>query len=240
MKITFIIPTYNEEKAIEKTLTCLTRGLNFPSEIIVSDDKSTDNTVLIARKYTDNVLVPKEKHKTIAANRNAGAKIAKGEYLVFLDCDCTINDYNLFFTSAIKRFENDSNLVGLTGKLAVVPELETFPDKVIYSIFNFIHYVKNNILRIGESSGKFQMIRKSAFERVNGFREDLVTREDGDMFNRLSKVGRTFYDSNLVIFFSGRRAHQLGWPKLLFVWVINSIWFAIFDKAYSKEWSQIR
>ena len=238
--ISIIIPTYNEEKAIEKTLSCLTSGMDIPFEIIVTDDKSTDNTVSIAKKYTDNVIVPKEKHRTIAANRNAGAKNAKGEYLVFLDCDCTVDDYNSFFTSAIKRFENDSNLVGLTGKLTVVPELETFSDKVIYSIFNFVHYVKNNILRIGESSGKFQMIRKSAFEKVNGFREDLVSREDGDMFHRLSKVGRTFYDSKLVIFFSGRRAHQLGWLKLLSIWAIETIWFAIFDKSYSKEWSEVR
>jgi len=66
---------------------------------------------------------------------------------------------------------------------------------------------------MGEAPGRFQMMRRSAFEKVKGYREDLITREDGDMFARLSKVGRTLYDSKLEVFHSGRRAHAIGWAE---------------------------
>ena len=233
--ISIIIPTYNEEKAIEATITRLRSKLKVPYEIIVTDDKSLDNTVSIAKRFADIVLTPDEKHKTIAANRNAGAKVAKGDILIFLDCDVYIEDVS----NILERFK-DENIVALTGKLQVLPELETIGDKIVYFFFNLVHHIKNNILHSGEAPGKFQMIRRTAFDKVNGFREDLVTREDGDMFARLSKIGRTVYDPSFLVLHSGRRAHKIGWPKLLYIWMKESVYFAIFNKSNVKEWKDIR
>jgi glycosyltransferase involved in cell wall biosynthesis len=253
--LSIIIPTYNEEKSIGETLGRLTRDLDIPNkkyEIIVTDDYSTDNTVEIARRYPIIILEHKSKHATIAANRNAGAKASHGEILIFMDSDCIIENIDkslaqaasLFILSDKYEYSTEKNiekkLVGLTGAIGVVKELETWSDKIVYSIFNTVHKIKNNILHIGEASGKFQMIHRDAFLYLNGFREDLVTREDGDMFNRLSKIGRTYYDPNILIRHTGRRAHKLGWPKLLGIWVIETIWFTIFDKSLSKVWKDVR
>lgn len=238
--ISIIIPTYNEEQYIGKTLADLKAKLTIPHEIIVTDDKSRDHTAEVAERYADLVLVPEQKHITIAANRNYGASYARGEYLAFIDSDTTIADPDAFFARALSHFEADPKLVALTGRIGVWPELETRSDRLVYAIFNFVHRVKNNLLHMGEASGKFQMMRRSAFETVGGYREDLVTREDGDMFSRLSKVGRTMYDHQLFFTHTGRRAHRIGWPKLLTIWMIETFWVAAFGKARVAEWVDIR
>ena len=54
------------------------------------------------------------------------------------------------------------------------------------------------------------MIRREAFTRLGRFREDLVTMEDADRFSRLSKIGKTMIDPELMVLRSDRRAHQVG------------------------------
>ena len=51
------------------------------------------------------------------------------------------------------------------------------------------------------------MIRREAFTRLGGFRENLVTIEDADRFRRLSKIGKSMIDPELMGLHSGRRAH---------------------------------
>jgi len=237
--ISIIIPTYNEEKYIGRTLLNLRDMVNVPHEIIVSDDKSMDSTVTIAKQYTDNVLIPEMKHGSIAANRNTGASHAKGDLLMFIDGSCIIEDSNLFY-KVIARFKSNPNLVALTGKLGVWKELETRSDRIVYFFFNLVHLIKNNIFHTGEAAGKFQVIRKNAFIKVGGYNERLITREDADIFQRLAKNGRTYYDSSLIVRHSGRRAHTMGWPKLLSIWMIETFWVAIKGHSRATDWSHIR
>lgn len=60
-----------------------------------------------------------------------GARVAQGQFLVFLDADCFIRDPDSFFKTAIYNFDRVSNLVALTGLLRVLPESETISDEVI-------------------------------------------------------------------------------------------------------------
>ncbi len=239
--ISIIIPTLNEESVIEKTITALKAKLTIPHEIIISDGKSTDKTVEIARRYADKVVVHDGKSRqNIAMGRNAGAKEAKGDFLVFLDADCSIFEPDTFFTHASARFTEKPKLVGLTTRVKVLKEHETLADKLIFGMVGWDLTIKNNILHIGESMGEFQMIRADIFRSLHGFREDLVTREDADMFLRLSQVGLTFLDRKLIVYHTGRRAHKIGWFKLLKIWTVNTLWVALFDKAKEKEWTAIR
>ena len=235
--LSIIIPVYNEEKYIRRTLTLL-KALSLPHEIIISDDKSTDATASIAREYTDKVLIPEHKHPTIGANRNAGARTAVGEFLVFIDSSCSVENPDAFFSRALGHFSANPKLVGLTGKFAVDPDAETWGDRVAYFIFNTTNLIKNNYLHIGESPGKFQMVRRGAFDEVGGVSERLVTGEDADFFYRLSKIGRTMYDSKLVIYHSGRRAHAIGWPKLLYIWMVDRFWMTFFGTTQTKSWDR--
>ncbi len=238
--ISFIIPTLNESKAIENTLKCL-KGYSGESEIIVSDGGSTDGTIDIARRYADQVVVYKgEKRQNIAGGRNAGAKVAKGDFLVFLDADVTIFDIDTFFKRAFLNFEKRKKLVALTVGYKILPANETLADKIIFKILSLNFVLFNNYLHVGVSGGEFQMIKREPFEFLHGFDERLVAAEDGDMFSRLGKVGRTRCDISLSIYHSGRREHAIGWPRLIMEWNMNYIMVQLFRRSVSKEWKQVR
>ena len=239
--ISIVYPTLNEEPFIGISLSAMKSKLTLPHELIVSDGHSTDKTVEVARKYADIVVeYTGEKRQNISQGRNAGAKAAHGEFLVFMDADSHIVDPDAFFTRALSHFEKDPDLVGLAVRLKVWPEAETLADRIIFGVMMFNLRIMNNVLHVGESPGEFQMMRRSVFEKLGGFREDLITREDSDMFLRLSKAGRTYFDPDLTVFHSGRRAHKLGWPHLLRVWATNVVWVALFHRAKSKEWTVVR
>lgn len=112
-------------------------------------------------------------------------------------------------------------MVALTAYLRLVPRGETFGDKLVRGITNLGMRLKNNIVfNRGELLGEFQMIRREAFTRLGRLREDLVTIEDADRFSRLSKIGKTMIDPELMVLHSDRRAHQVGWPRLIFMWLV--------------------
>lgn len=238
--ISFIIPTLNEEKIIGKTLESLKR-YSGEHEIIVSDGNSVDNTVSIAKKYTNQVIVYQgEGRQKISAGRNAGASITKGEYLVFMDADVFILNPDVFFNYAKKRFEENKNLAALCGALRVLPEFETWMDKIVFTSINFYNFLLNNILGIPAASGEFQMIRTEVFKKTIGFDESLPAGEDYEFFRRVKAIGDTRFDNKLVVYHTGRRAHRIGWLKLLCTWNINAISIILFKRAVSKEWTEIR
>jgi len=237
--ISFIVPTKNEEKTIEKTLKCISeyRG---EKEIIVSDGRSTDGTIPLAKKYAT-VIEPKNNAKqNISIGKNGGAKKARGEYLVFLDADVCVPDINSFFQKAESILLSNPKIVGLTVAIRVFPENENLGDKIIFPVFNFYNLILNNYLGIGAAVGEFQMVRRDVFEKLGGYDERLVASEDYEFFQRLAKEGKTYFAKGLKIYHTGRRGHQIGWPKLLSQWVLNGFSVAFRKRAYTKEWKVIR
>ncbi len=240
MKISFIIPTRNEEKSIETLLQCLSHYSD-EKEIIVADGNSTDRTVALVKRYADKIVLQnRDISQTIGAGRNEGARVATGDYLVFLDADCYIKNPDDFFTLAMKSFARDNELVAITGRLRVSDYLETFTDKMVFEFVNHYHRFLNNVLHVGSASGEFQMIKRPAFEQLGGFNEVLVIGEDFDMFRRLAHAGKTRYEKSLTIYHTGRRAHTIGWPKLLSLWIINALSIMLLKRSINKEWKVIR
>ncbi len=239
--LSIIIPTLNEEKTLERTLLCL-KGLTLhDNEIIISDGKSTDKTVEIAKKYNAKIVEYTDSvRQTIGQARNMGADVAQGEYLIFIDADIIIPEINSFFIKAVKNFEQDKDLVALAPFIYYYKKEATFADNFFGGIMNYIYYISNNFFHIGQSAGEFQIIQKDIFKKLNGYNEKLSAAEDIDMFSRLSKIGRTKVDRNLKIFQSPRRPHQVGWPRLLSSWFRNAMSSKLFKKSCDKEWEVIR
>src|SRR6185436_9024390 len=129
---------------------------------------------------------------------------------------------------------------GVCGPQRARPDIETWADRISFGILNLILRFNNNVLKRGEASGKNMVVRRSAFEKVGGFREDIATREDGDFFYRLSCIGRTHFDPTLVIYHGARRAHKVGWAVLWWTWISNTIWFALFNKTLADDWTPVR
>jgi glycosyltransferase involved in cell wall biosynthesis len=241
MVISIVIPALNEEAVIERTLKNMSRMTLFPYELIVSDGNSTDRTVQLAEKYTDKILIHRgPERQTIGAARNLGAGFAEYEYLVFLDADVIIPDPDAFFRKAIEIFHTDPDTVAITVSLKVFEESETWADRIIFTLVNCAHFLMNNFFGRGSASGEFQMIRRSSFREAGGYNESLVVAEDNDMFARLSGIGKTRMVYGLEVRHTGRRAHRIGWPRLLMSWWVNGLSVALFKRAACREWKPIR
>ncbi len=116
IKASVIIPVYNSEKTIKKTLEALLNQ-NFDEgyEIIIVDDGSSDKTVEICKKIAKKSKIPirifENEHHGPAWQRNFGAKKARGEIIVFTDSDC-IPDKN-WLKEMVKPFKD--GIVGVQG-----------------------------------------------------------------------------------------------------------------------------
>jgi len=85
--ISVIVPTYNEEKNIERCLKSL-ENQTIPRnkfEVIIVDGQSKDRTVEIAKKYADKVI--QQKSKGVGGARNDGVEIARGNIIAVTDAD---------------------------------------------------------------------------------------------------------------------------------------------------------
>lgn len=240
MMLSIIIPTREEEGVIAKTIAQFKDHLQIPHEIIVSDARSTDRTVAVARETAHVVVVFDGNKHTAGIGRNDGAKVARGTYLAFVDADTHIPNTEDFFARALTHFESNPDVVGVTGPQRAHGAIETWADRLSFGVLNASLRFQNNVLHRGEASGKCMLVTKAAFDKVGGFREDLTTREDGDFFYRLSRIGRTVFDPSLMIFHGARRAHRLGWGRLWYIWIMNTISVALFNKAVADDWTPIR
>jgi lipopolysaccharide/colanic/teichoic acid biosynthesis glycosyltransferase/glycosyltransferase involved in cell wall biosynthesis len=86
--ISVIIPVKDGEQTLDRCLQAVIQqqGHDIPYEVIIVDDGSSDDTVSIAQQYDVHVL--SQPNGGPAAARNTGAKLARGDLLVFLDADC--------------------------------------------------------------------------------------------------------------------------------------------------------
>ena len=90
MKISIIVPVYNVSKYIKKCLNCLVnQKFKYEYEIILVNDYSSDNSLSIInrykKKFSNIIIINKNKTEGPGKARNQGLKIAKGDYVFFLD-----------------------------------------------------------------------------------------------------------------------------------------------------------
>jgi glycosyltransferase involved in cell wall biosynthesis len=239
--VSIIIPTLKEGAFIERTLKQF-EHLPLPHELIVSDGGSTDGTLEIARRYTDKIVVwaDADRRQTFGEAKNAGAALASGDYLVFIDADVDIPELHRFFHEMVSVFERKPTLVAMTVPLRPWLDNRSLVDDFFSAPLNIWYILSNNLLHYGNASGEFQMVRRSVFRDSGGYREDLIAGEDTDFFNRLGKIGRTLSYWRLFVRHSCRRPHKVGWIKLYLMWIWQGFTVLLFKQTAFKEWKVIR
>ena len=86
-RFSVIVPAYNAAATLARAIDSI-RAQSCPAhEIIVVDDGSTDTTATVARRYGDAICLLRQPNTGVAAARNAGARVATGDWLAFLDAD---------------------------------------------------------------------------------------------------------------------------------------------------------
>jgi biofilm PGA synthesis N-glycosyltransferase PgaC len=189
-KVSILVPAYNEEKTIAKTLKSLLR-LNYPKnllEIIAINDGSTDNTLKIMKKFEKyGVKVIDKPNGGKASALNAGLKVAKGDIIVCMDADSIVSKNALKYTIG---YFNDHK-VG-----AVASSLKVYKPKTFWQKMQFVEYIYNIFLRkilalmdsVFVVPGPFGLYRRSVLEKVGGWEEGNLT-EDMELTMKIQKAG---------------------------------------------------
>lgn len=86
-RVSAIIPAYNAEAFIREAVDSALGQTHADLEVIVVDDSSTDDTADVLRSYGDRIIVHRQPNAGVAAARNAGAQLASGAWVAFLDAD---------------------------------------------------------------------------------------------------------------------------------------------------------
>jgi glycosyltransferase involved in cell wall biosynthesis len=208
-KISVIIPNYNREMLIGETLKNLLNQTLPPYEIIVVDDGSTDRSVDIIQEFGDKVTLIKQTNQGPGAARNAGLKVASGEFIQLFDSDdlCSLNKLEL---QAQSLTDNNADIV--YSPWAPL-ELENGVAKLIDQV------VQQGAAAVSHEHWKaylrgwaivFQacMFRHSFIKSVGNYRTDLMPSEDSEFLFRmlLSNPVVAFEPGAMVLY----RTHDLG------------------------------
>ena len=197
--LSFIIPAYNEAQLLGSTLSAIERAasaLRLRFEVIVVDDASHDRTPAVARAYGARLVAVS--YRQIAATRNAGAREASGEWLVFVDADTIISE-------AVLR----DAIAALTAGAAGGGCLVRFDGRVPRYGRVLIALVLPLYRALGLAAGCFIFCTRQAFDAAGGFDERLFAAEEAVMSRALRRRGR-FVLLRTAVLTSGRklRAHS--------------------------------
>ncbi|MFX0007306.1 MAG: glycosyltransferase family 2 protein [Promethearchaeota archaeon] len=176
-KISVIIPTYNEENNIKRTLLAIKKQrCDIPYEIIVVDGHSADNTVTIAKNFAT-VYISPEKGKALQLNYVVPK--TSGELLVFLDADTLIDP--LFLQKIYRIFEKHKNLFACSARVkyydgkAFSFNLGSKNFTITHYFFlNFnmhVYYFFKTLLGYPELIGCNIIVRRDIFSKVGGFKQ---------------------------------------------------------------------
>jgi glycosyltransferase involved in cell wall biosynthesis len=202
--ISFIVPAYNEEALIGRTLEALHRAaqnIDEPYEIVVANDASSDRTAEIAASLGARV-VPVNRRQ-IAATRNAGARESNGDKLIFVDADTVVTrEVVQAAIAAMNRgAAGGGSAVDFDGKLPRYAEL-SFP--IMVRLFR----------ATGIACGCFIFCTRRAFDAVGGFDEKLYASEEVTMSRALRRQGR-FVVLRESVTSSGRKLRMYSGKEVL-------------------------
>ncbi|MBI3462441.1 MAG: glycosyltransferase [Planctomycetes bacterium] len=178
--LSFILPAHNEEFYLGRTLRQVfasARALGEPFEVIVVDDASTDRTAEVARSH--GASVRRVSYRNIAAVRNAGARAAGGNILVFLDADTLLPQATL--RALLRALRHGAAAggarVAFDGGIGLVPQ-------VLLRVFSVFWN------QTGWAAGCFLFARRDAFEAAGGFDERYFATEEVHLSRALKNHGR--------------------------------------------------
>jgi glycosyltransferase involved in cell wall biosynthesis len=232
MKISVVIPAYNEEKYLLATLEKIRTGLaetDCAWEIIVVDNESEDETAQIAKDFGAKVV--SEAEHNIGKVRNTGAKKSAGDVLIFVDAD-TLVPAEIFQ----KVSEKMKNLKCFGGSAAV--DYERFKRKWMkYYLLGWRFW--GTLFNMKQ--GAMQFCRKSVFDKIDGYDETVFMGEDVLFYWKLAVFARRYdgflhFIKNPKVLTSARRFDKMSLWKTFLLTHPTFIVLAARKKKFWKDW----
>ena len=216
ISISVIIPSCNRPSELNVLINSLNNSFQYTkkdieTEIIVSDDSNNNLCKQLVNHNFPSVTWIKGPRNGPGANRNNGANTASNEWLLFIDDDCYVNEE--FIEAYSEMMEKKSNNV-LEGKI-ICPNKKN-------SIF--VRQPENHLGGV-LASGNFA-IRRSLFQNLNGFDEDLKIMEDIEFAARLKSKGHSFIFCKSAIAFHPAQPKDLNFYVS---WIFHFKWQLLLD-----------
>ncbi|MCB1485982.1 MAG: glycosyltransferase family 2 protein [Bauldia sp.] len=244
MKISFVIPAYNEEDYIrpclESVMGALATGA-YEAEVIVVNNASTDRTRELAL-CVQGVTVVDEDRKGIVWARQAGFLASTGDLIANLDADTRLPPG--WIDTVLREFERNDKLAALTG-----PQVHydmSLSGRAIVMTFYAMGYLTNlvvqHVLHAGAmvQGGNF-VLRRSILEAMNGFDTTIdFYGEDSDVGRRASRFGRVKWTFRLPIYSSARRLDGEGMVRVGMRYAVNHFWVTFRGKPLTTTSTDVR
>ena len=189
MKFSIVIPTYNSQRSIKKTLNCCVEQSCLPLEVIIVDDASQDSTIEVVEKwiqaYGDSVnvqLIKLLNNSGPSKARNVGWDAANGEYVAFLDADDIFLPEKLKRVDTVLRSNTDMILLGHKARVKDVTADESNKLEKVSCM---------NLLKRNLFTTPSVVIKREIDER---FDESMRFTEDHDLWLRVTqKYDESYY-----------------------------------------------
>ena len=230
MFLSVVIPAFDEEHYLGPTLdsvnaarASLGRAEGAGVEVIVVDNDSSDATPEVARR--SGAAVVREQVHNIARVRNAGARAARGDVLVFVDADTVVPEELL---RHVARAMSDA------GCLGGAVDTDYRPSKLASKVYLRAWRVVGRLL--GLAQGATQFCRRDAFDALGGYDETIYMGEDVEFYQRLKRLarrrgGRVRLIDEVRVEPSTRRFNRWGFARTL-VWT-NPLTVLLFRRRAS-------
>jgi glycosyltransferase involved in cell wall biosynthesis len=188
--VSIVIPVHNGEKYISEALdSCI--GQSYPTlEIIVVDDKSTDDTLNILRRYEERnsriKVLPAEKQNGLGNVINIGIRESQGKYIARMDADDIM--YPTRIEKQVEYLESNSECIAVGGQIDIIDANSNVTGHREYSLSD--KDIKKNRFLFQPFAHPAVMLRKSTLEEVGLYPENMWKVEDVKLFLILSTKGK--------------------------------------------------
>ncbi len=244
IKISFVVPAYNEEKHLARTLTAIISEIkrsHCRAEVIVVNNASTDRTGEIAASFPE-VIVVDEPVKGLVQARRAGFMNARGELIANVDADTIVTEG--WLNRVLDEFRRRPGLVALSGPYIYydVSMRARAAVRAFYVMGYGCYILSRFVLRVGSmlQGGNF-VVRRSAMEEIGGYNPNFsFYGEDTDLARRLHSVGAVKFTFQLPALSSGRRLIEEGLVRIGVRYSMNFVWATFMHRPFTDEWIDVR
>lgn len=191
--ITLLIPAYNEEKGIEKTIKSVKNQI-YPGQIKITviDDASTDTTLSKIKKHKDINIISLKKNMGKPAAMNKALTKTKTEYFGVVDADSKIEKNSV--KKAIEKFYETGSAHGaVISKMQPQNTENTLIERVQtieYMMVGFVRYIASKLKILHVTPGVLSIYKTDVVKSLNGFDEKNLT-EDFELAVRIRKNNHT-------------------------------------------------
>ncbi len=230
MRVSVVIPAYNEEVFIGKCLRSI-KAQTVPCEIVVCDNNSADRTARIAKRYADKVV--HEPKQGIAYAFNAACKAAAGDLIAFTGADCVVPPD--WIERFLPYFDNE-RVIACFG-----PVHST--GRSYRRTLKFFSYFDKVIIKLKISWGVSDanlIMRKKVLENVGYFDPRVQMLEDSWLMKKIRRYGKLKFLNDNIVKTSPRRLKKEGAKKVFIDRTISLLKLKIFHKLGDERFETVR